>query len=245
MPYDLWLAGLAGLAFALFQLGYPEQAVVRCREALDAAERLRDPADLAYTLYHACMLDQLRRYAAALERRVSRLHTLVAEQGFAQWRAVGAAFDGWALAERGRTQEGIGRLRAGLDAYRATGAALFVPYVLGPPGTAQGGASRATGGRRLLAEALDIASASGERRFGAELHRLEGELALAEGDRAGFEACLQGALTVAHEQNAIIWSSARRPAWPACGATRIDASRHAICSPGSTPVSPRASVVPI
>jgi predicted ATPase len=245
MPYDLWLGGLAGLAVALFQLGYPEQAVVRCRKAPDAAERLRDPADLAYTLYHACMLDQLRRYAAPSSGEFRGCIRSWPSRAFAQWGAVGAAFDGWALAERGRTQEGIGRLRAGLDAYRATGAALFVPYVLGPPGTAQGGASRATGGRRLLAEALDIASASGERRFEAELHRLEGELALAEGDRAGFEACLQGALTVAHEQNAIIWSSARRPAWPACGATRIDASRHAICSPGSTPVSPRASVVPI
>jgi hypothetical protein len=83
MPYDLWLAGLAGLAVALFQLGYPEQAVVRCRKAPDAAERLRDPADLAYNLYHACMLDQLCRDVPGLERRASRLHTLAAEQGFA------------------------------------------------------------------------------------------------------------------------------------------------------------------
>jgi predicted ATPase len=71
--YDPRLAGLAGLAFALFQLGCPEQAVARCREAVDDAERLSHPAGLAYALYHACMLDQLRGNAPGVRKWASTL----------------------------------------------------------------------------------------------------------------------------------------------------------------------------
>jgi hypothetical protein len=51
--YDPRLAGLAGLAFALFQLGYPDDAPVRCCEAVDDAEQLSHPFGLAYALHHA------------------------------------------------------------------------------------------------------------------------------------------------------------------------------------------------
>ena len=204
--YDPRLAGLAGLAFALFQLGYPEQAVARCREAVDDAERLSHPAGLAYALYHACMLDQVRRDIPGVRQRAAALVALAAEHGFALWQAMGVVFDGWALAEQGRAVEGIAQIEDGLGAYRATGAALFVPYFLALLGTTHGAAGRAAEGQRLLAEALDAGSASGERWFEAELHRLKGELLrLAGGDRAMAEACFIRAMAVAREQSAKLW----------------------------------------
>jgi hypothetical protein len=136
--YDPRLAGLAGLAFALSQLGYPEQALARCREAVDDAERLSHPTGLAYALHHACMLDQVRRDALGVRQRAAALIALAAEHGFALWQAAGVVFDGWALAERGRAAEGIARIEDGLDAYRATGAGLFVPYFLALLGMTHG-----------------------------------------------------------------------------------------------------------
>jgi predicted ATPase len=204
--YDPRLAGLAGLAFALFQLGYPEQAVARCRAAVEAAERLSHPAGLAYVLFHACMLDQVRRDVPCVRQRAAALIRVSAEQGFAQWGAVGVAFDGWVIAEQGRAVEGMTRIQAGLDAYRATGAALFVPYSLALLGTTYGVAGRAAEGLRFLAEALDAVNATGEHWFEPELHRLKGELLRLTGsDRGTTEACFLRAMTIAREQSAKLW----------------------------------------
>ena len=203
--YDLRLAGLAGLAFALFQLGYPEQAVARCREAVDDAERLSHPAGLAYSLFHACMLDQIRRDIPGVRQRAAALVALSAEHGFPLWQAAGVAFDGWALAEEGRAAEGIARIEDGLQAWRATGAGLNVPYFLALLGTTRGAAGDGAEGQRLLVEAMDAGRASGERWFEAELHRLKGELGVAGGDRDAAEACFLSAIAFAREQSAKLW----------------------------------------
>jgi class 3 adenylate cyclase/predicted ATPase len=203
--YDPRLAGLAGLAFALFQLGYPEQALARCREAVGDAERLSHPAGLAYVLQQACMLDQIRRDALSVGRRAAASIALAGEHGFALWHALGVALDGWAIAQQGRAVEGIAQIKDGLHAYRATGSALFVPYLLALLGTTCAAAGRAAEGQRLLAEALDAVSATGERWFEAELHRLKGELLGLGGDQATAEACFIDALGVAREQSAKLW----------------------------------------
>jgi predicted ATPase/class 3 adenylate cyclase len=204
--YDPRLTGLAGLAFALFQLGYPEQAALRCREAVDNAKRLSHPAGLAYALQHACMLDQIRRDIRGVEQHAAALVALAAEQGFPLWHALGVAFDGWALAQQGRAVEGIGQIEAGLHAYRATGSALFLPYFLALQGTTCAAAGQAAEGQRLLAEAEHAGRATGERWFEAEAHRLQGDLlGSGAGDRATAEACLIHAIAVARGQSAKLW----------------------------------------
>jgi predicted ATPase len=151
-------------------------------------------------------LEQIRRDVPQLRQRNAELVALATEHGFALWQAAGLVLDGWALAEGGRAVEGIARIEDGLNAYRATGAGLFVPYFLALLGTMHGAAGEGAAGQRLLAEALDAANASGERWFEPELHRLNGELlSLVGGDRATVEACLHRALAVAREQRAKLW----------------------------------------
>ena len=100
----------------------------------------------------------------------------------------------------------MARIQAGLDAYRATGAALFVPYSLALLGVVHGAAGRAAEGQRLVAEALDAVNATGERWFEAELHRIEGELLRSAGwDRGTTEARFLRAMAIAREQNAKLW----------------------------------------
>ena len=102
--------------------------------------------------------------------------------------------------------EGLARIEDGIEAYRATGAALFVPYSLALLGTTYGVAGRAAEGLRFLAEALDAVNATGEHWFEPELHRLKGELLrLASSDRGATEACFLRAMTIAREQNAKLW----------------------------------------
>jgi predicted ATPase len=152
------------------------------------------------------MFDQIRRDVQCLRERVAALIALAIEHGFTQWQAAGVALDGWALVEDGRAKKGIARIEEGLQAWRATGASIFVPYFLGIVGTAHGAAGRVAEGQRLLADALDAVRASGERWFEPELHRLNGELlSLAGGDRATAEACFLSAMAVAREQAAKLW----------------------------------------
>jgi predicted ATPase len=122
------------------------------------------------------MAGSMDEHVPSVRQRAAALVTLATEHGFAQWQAVGIAFGGWVVAEQGRAVEGIARIEDGLEAYRATGAALFVPYSLALLGTTYGVAGRAAEGLRFLAEALDAVNATGEHWFEPELHRLKGEL---------------------------------------------------------------------
>ena len=144
--YDPRLPGLTGLCVALFQLGYPEQALARCHEAISEAERLAHPPGLAYTLRLACLFEYARRNPAGVRRRAAALVALCAEQGFPFWAAIGAIFQGWSVAEQGWPAEGAARIEEGIAAYRATGAAAFLPYSARPaggraPGVGAGGGS--------------------------------------------------------------------------------------------------------
>jgi predicted ATPase len=203
--YDPRLAGLAGLCFVLFQLGYPAQAVARCDEAIGEAERLGHPAGLAYALYHACLFEHARRDPPGVRRRAAALAALCAEQGFPFWGAAGEIFQGWAVAEQGRPAEGGARIEEGIAAYRATGAAVLLPYWLALLADARGASGRAAEGVALLGEALDRSDATGERWFEAELLRLKGEALLRLCDRDRAEACLLRALSVARGQGARLW----------------------------------------
>jgi hypothetical protein len=49
-------------------------------------------------------------------------------QGFTQWAVQGTSLRGWALAVQGQGEEGMAQVREGVAAWRATGAALAVPY---------------------------------------------------------------------------------------------------------------------
>ena len=201
--YDPRVPGLAGMSVTLLQLGYPEQALARSRDALAAAEDLAHPASLAYALQHACVFHQMCRDGEGVRERAAQLIALAGEQGFPYWLAAGLVFGGWARAQHGQVQEGMAQIEEGLAAYRATGAALFRPYFLALSAEAHDRANRRAEALGLLREALAEVDRSGERWFEAELHRLAGELL--RSDRTQAESCFRRAIEVASKQGAKTW----------------------------------------
>ena len=147
----------------------------------------------------------LRRNPAGVRHRAASLGALCAEQGFPLWGASGEIFQGWALAEQGRPEEGGARIAEGIAAYRATGALMYLPYWLALLADARAASGQAAEGAAILGEALDRSEASGERWFEAELLRLKGEALLRLGDRDGAEASLLRAISVARGQGARLW----------------------------------------
>jgi predicted ATPase len=207
--WDLGVFSRAQAPHALWALGYPDQALAMSREAFTLAQALSHPFSLAVALAYAAMLHQFRRERDAVHERAAAAIALCAEQGFAYYLAWGTTMQGWAQVTSSQDEAGLAQIRRGLAALRATGAALRLPYYLALLAEACGQTGRAAEGLTLLAEALAHAHNTGESWTEAELHRLKGELLLAqEGTKQRWleaEECFHQALAVARRQQAKSW----------------------------------------
>jgi predicted ATPase len=118
---------------------------------------------------------------------------------------VGTVFRGWALAGSGQTGEGIALLRAGVAAFRATGAVTEVPFFLTLLAEAEGRAQERDEGLGHLADAERLIAATEARFADAELHRVRGELLRAGDEIAAAERSFSQAIDIAQQQSAKFW----------------------------------------
>ena len=126
--HDLGVGCRVGGGVTLWLLGYPDQALPCRHEGLTLAHELSHPFSLAFARCYAAMASQLRRDVLAVYEHAEAAVTLATEQGFPYWTAMGTSLRGWALAMQGQGEEGLAQVRQGDAAWRATGAALHVPY---------------------------------------------------------------------------------------------------------------------
>jgi predicted ATPase len=173
---DLGVVCLSYLAYTLWLLGYPAQALQRGREALTLAQERTHPFSLAAALNWAAWLHHFRREPHLTHARAEAARKLSSEQGF-PFRAAEAAFwEGWALAAQGHRATGLAQMRQSLVDYQATGAALSRPYYLALLAEACGYAGQVAEGLRLLSEANTLVTQHAAHWCEAEIHRLRGEL---------------------------------------------------------------------
>jgi len=200
---DLGVWCLAYMAWPLWLLGYPDQALTRSHEAIALAQELSHPISLAAALAYAAWLHHARREGTAAQECAEAAIELSRERGFAQYLAVGKPLRGWALAVQGQGDEGITQLRQGLVAVKAVGSALDWPRFLLLLAEACGQVGQIDEGLAALTEALATLHRTGERFWEAQFHRLKGELLLRQGSSTGeVEACFHQALAIARQQQA-------------------------------------------
>ena len=200
---DMRAAALAHKGCILALLGYPDQALGASRESLTTARALSHPFSLAYTLRWASMTQQLRREPALTEIHTEETIAGAEEREFAAPIAWGTFMQGWTWAEQGRPAEGIAEIRRGREMWEATGARVMRTYLLGLLAHACRRAGRTKEAVEAVLEALAIAESSGEAFYGAELHRLHGELVLEQpGNQTEAEASFRRALEAARGQKA-------------------------------------------
>jgi predicted ATPase len=190
--------------WTLWLLGYPEQALARLHEALTLAHALSHPHSLAVARVWAAIVCQLRRDVPAVHEQAEAAATLATEQGFPHWAAAGTILRGWALAMQGQGEEGMAQVRQGIAAFRATGAALLVPYYCTLLADVADRLGHPADGLRALAEAHTLVEQQEERWWEADVCRLRGVLLLRQpgAPPAEAEAWLQRALDVARRQEA-------------------------------------------
>jgi hypothetical protein len=187
-------------AQTLWYLGYPEQALRRSHEALTLMQELSHSFSLAHALIVAIHIRVRRREWQAVQEHAEASIALSTEQGFAQWLALGICFRGLALVEQGH-EEGIALMRQGITARRSTGALVRLTHlILFVEALKMVGQNDE--GLNLLAEVLPLMDTMEERCYEAELHRLKGELLLAQApdNHPAAEACFQHALDIAQGQ---------------------------------------------
>src|SRR5262249_416222 len=183
---------------------YPEQALARAGEALELAHALVHPYSLAYARGWAALVYWLLRDVLAVHEHAEAAVVLSTEHGFPQWAALGTSLRGWALAMQGQGEEGVVQVRQGIAAWRATGAALGIPWfytILAEVSAHQGHSEDSL---QVLAEGHTLVEQQEERCWEAEVCRLRGIVLLRQPEtpQAEAETWLQRALDVARRQEA-------------------------------------------
>jgi predicted ATPase len=159
-------------------LGYPEQALARLHAALALAHELSHPYSLAFAWSMAAFVSQWRRDVSAVHEQAEAAITLSTEQGFTQWVGLGTSLRGWALAMQGQGEESMAQVHQGITTYRATGAALWVPYLCTVLADVADHLGHPEDSLQALAEAQTLVEQQEERYWEAEIARLRGVLLL-------------------------------------------------------------------
>ncbi|HZN50259.1 MAG TPA: sigma 54-interacting transcriptional regulator [Methylomirabilota bacterium] len=194
-------------SWALWLLGYPDQALHVSESALTTAERLDQPLSRALAWHYANVLRQLRREEGFILVQADALAALASEHGFQHFSALALVMGGWAVAERGDLAQGAAQIRQGLDAYRDTGTGLGRPYFLGLLAAVYARTGRRREAVEVLAEAIALGQERNERAWEAELQRQTGEVLLAEpaADVDQAKRHFQQAIAIARAQGARAW----------------------------------------
>jgi DNA-binding winged helix-turn-helix (wHTH) protein/tetratricopeptide (TPR) repeat protein len=181
-------------ALALWFLGRPDRAMAHAERALGLARE--HPYSLATAEVQLTYLHQYRGERDQTLRWARRTAATATAHGFPIRAAQAAILGGWARAAAG-DGDGLAELRAGLDAYLATGAELDHPYYLGLLGDAAARTSRAGEGLAVLEEAIELVGTARPFYYLPELHRLRGDLLAADGRAAEAADAYRRAMEVA------------------------------------------------
>ena len=194
------------MSYALWTLGYPEQARQAMQGTLTLAREVSDAFSVAHALAFAagCHL-HYRDYALAQEHAEAAI-TFSTEHGIVWWHVLADIFCGGALAAQGQPTEGIAQIQQGLEVYQTIGAELWRPYYLAVLAEAYRKAAQPDKGLSAVADALARVNKTEERWYEAELYRLKGELTLQQSKVAEeAEACFHKAIAIAQHQQAKSW----------------------------------------
>jgi class 3 adenylate cyclase/predicted ATPase len=205
---DIGATALSYLCWALWHLGYVDQAGAVAAEAKKRAEASSHPFTLAYTICHARgMMDIFRRCPEDMRSYANTVISICTEHDFPFWAAGGRILDGWAIACQGKVDEGIEKLDEGLAAWRKTGARLWLPIFLALKAEAHTKVGRSDIALNIIEEALAISDETGERWAVAEVLRIKASLLQASGRATAdeIENLLIKSLETARRQQALSW----------------------------------------
>ena len=194
-------------ALALWCLGYPDQALQTGHEAVQLANAAAHPFSRCYALHHFGWLQHHVRNGQGTQTAAEANLFIANEQGFPFWKATGTLCRAASRALQGKPAEALEQLRQGLAFFRATGAELSLAHYCGYFAQTYWQLGQFDNALKSTDEALAAAAKNHNDFYLAELHRLKGEILLAQSsdNTVAAEACYQDSLAVAVKQQAKSW----------------------------------------
>ena len=189
------------LAWNLWYMGYPEQALHAAERALSEAREKAEPFGLASALNQVARFHVLRREAETARELADAGLALANEQGFPTWAAESTLVRGWALAHTGQEPEGITQLENGLAARDAIGETGAQPHYSAWLAEAYGKVGRHKDGLILMARVLEAEHEVLV--YEPELYRTKGELFLMldKPEVGKAEHCFRTALEISRDHH--------------------------------------------
>jgi predicted ATPase len=203
---DIRVAILSWRALALWLLGYPDTALADVDQAVSDAREIGQAATLIYALIITPMTALHCGSFTVASAHLAEGIALADEKSAVFFRAGGSCLQGCISALSGELPNSVKLITSGLEAWRATGATLFVPLYLSNLARAYAELGRSDEARRCIDEAIGTIETTKERWFEAEANRLAGEISLlAKRDAAKAVGYFEHALAIARRQQAKSW----------------------------------------
>ena len=205
---DSGVVSLSYLGYLLWFLGRPDAARQHSEKAIANAEKIRHPFTLAFALVFGAYLCQHLRDVEGTRDHANRAMIISTEHNFLHWKQQATILRGWALAQLGEADEGLGQMRFGLDEYEAMDSWLAGCWFRCLLAEAYAKVGMRDAALRALDGALATARRTGDHSYLAEVYRLQGEIMLSSGDPAslqGAEDLFRLSLEIARKQGALSW----------------------------------------
>jgi class 3 adenylate cyclase/predicted ATPase len=202
--FDCKVGALAFLAWVLCALGHLEQAGSAATEAFTLSVRLEHPLTSSMALVGMVFLAEFRRDTADLREHADAQVALCAEHGITLFGIWASFSQGLARSWSGDPHAGIVAMRAAMVAAESAHEGMWRPMRLGFLAEVHAGIGERELALALLDEAIALVATTKEGNFEAELHRMRGEILLAQ-DKAAAEASFERALSIARHQSAKLW----------------------------------------
>jgi predicted ATPase len=204
---DVRVAILSYRSLALWNLGYPEAAVVVSDQALKDAREIGHAITMIYALWHAAFTQTDCKEYAKASALLDEAIALADEKGAVFWKALATVSRGCLFALIGDASKAIQVTTAGIIAYRLTGATVFLPNFFSCLAWAYAELDQFDDAWRCVGEAVTAMETTKERLWEADVHRMAGEIALKspEADAAKAQAYFERALAIARKQQAKSW----------------------------------------
>ena len=199
---DPWITSQMYLAWTLWMLGYPDQALEQSRQSVAAARELRHPFSVALALNFSEWLFQFCGDVVQANKTVVEALELSHKHGFAFWFGWSKVIGGWVKAQQAPSESCVAEIREGIKEWRAQGSELGCHYFLVLLAEVCAQAGKISDALEALSDAEEFAKATGEGFMLSEIPRLRGEFLLHKKriESAEAEVYFRDAIKIARDQ---------------------------------------------
>ena len=197
---DIGVVCRGWVAWALFPLGYLDQAESAALETIQMARELSHPFSLSYALAVGMFTYLLQRDLVRARELAAENFKLTGENGFIFFYTHSIMVLG-VLADMDHIEEGIQQTRAGMAGLGGAGAELLLPAYQIWLAEIYGRLGKIEEGLAVVKDGLELVERGEEHNWEADLYRVKGDLLLLQdADESEAELCYQQAINIAQKQ---------------------------------------------